>query len=62
MWNTVSEDESVQVVGLVLETTSKCSGTDYFNVIAILVFSTANRVIGTPCRDKGARKRETSFV
>jgi hypothetical protein len=62
MWKTVGEDESVHVVGLVLETASECPGANYFNVVAILVLPAANRVIGTHCFHKGSRQRQTTFV
>jgi hypothetical protein len=62
MWKTVGKDESIQVVGLVLETASERPGANDFNVVAILVLSTANRVIGTRCFHKGSRKRQTTFV
>ena len=62
VWESVGEDETIQVVGLVLETASECSGTDYFNVVAVLILSTANRVIGTRCFYKGTRRRETTFI
>lgn len=47
MRTAVGEDETIQVVGLVLETASECSGADYFDVVAELVLSTADREVGT---------------
>ena len=62
MRQSVREDQTIQVVGLVLETASECSGADYFDVVAELVLSTADREVGTQCPHKGARKREATFV
>ena len=62
MRESVREDEAIQMVGLVLETASECSGADYLDVVAKLVLPTADRVVGTQCPHKGTRKRQATFI
>jgi hypothetical protein len=57
MRKTVGEDETIQVVGLVLETSSECPGANYFDIVAVLILSSTNCVIGTQGFDKRAGKR-----
>ena len=62
MRQSVREDQTIQVVGFVLETAGESSGADYFDVVAELVLSTADREVGTQCPHKGTRKREATFI
>jgi hypothetical protein len=43
----ILEHESVEMVGLMLKTTSKCSGADDFNVITKLILASTDGVVRT---------------